>query len=882
MESSEIKRRFLEFFAARGHRVVESSSLVPEDPTLLLTTAGMVQFKPYFLGELAPGFTRATSVQKCVRTTDIDNVGHTARHLTFFEMLGNFSFGDYYKSDAARFAYDFLVTELGIPLERLYFTIYEEDDEALAVWRDEVGIPEERIVRLGAEDNFWDMGVTGPCGPCSEIIYDQGPEFGCGRPGCAVGCDCDRYLELWNLVFMQFERGADGELTPLPKKNIDTGMGLERLASVLQGAASNFDTDLLRSLMERMAGLAGVACGEDERQEASLRIVADHARAMTFLISDGVLPSNEERGYILRRIIRRAVRHGRGLGVDRAFLGEMVEGVVELMGDAYPDLRRNRSFILSMVRSEEERFLQTLKSGLTYLEESLASLEGGGKKEVPGEVAFHLHDTLGFPLELTREIASERGFSLDDEGFAELMLGQKERARRARADEGYSVSEKEVYPEALENFGATQFSGYQADTEAAAVKAIIAGDRFVSGAGPGDEVEVVLDRTPFYGEMGGQVGDRGRLVSDRVEVEIGDVKRPLKDLFVHFGKVVRGSLEPGMEISAEVDAERREAIRRNHTATHLIHLALREVLGEHAKQAGSLVDPDHLRFDFTHFSQPTPEELREMEAMVNRLVLSDLPVRAYFTSYDYARSIDAVALFGEKYEEQVRVVEVDEVSRELCGGTHVGRTGQIGLCLFTSEGSVGANLRRLEAVTGTAAYARVKEMSATLEGAAGLVKADPGQLLPRLERLLERQRELEKEAEKRSAQALSGVLEEVLSGGGRWSDGRATVLAARAGRVSRDHLRELADRALERIKPGVVALVSEGDKIDLVVAVSADLVAAGLKAGELVKEGSAPLGGSGGGKPHMAVGGGTRREGIDEALEKVTRAAAAALAAADA
>ncbi len=697
-----------------------------------------------------------------------------------------------------------------------------------------------------------------------------------------MGCDCDRYLELWNLVFMQFERDAEGGLTPLPKKNIDTGMGLERVASVLQGVTNNFDTDLLRSLMERMAGLAGLAYGEDGKRDTSLRIVADHSRAMTFLISDGVLPSNEERGYILRRIIRRAVRHGRGLGVDKVFLPEMVEGVVELMGDAYPDLRRNQAFIVSMVRSEEERFLQTLKSGLVYLEDSLASLKREGRETVPGEVAFHLHDTLGFPLELTREIASEQGFTLDEEGFTGLMLRQKERARQARVDEGYSVSEKEVYLEVLENFGVTQFDGYQVDEEPAVVKAIISSDRFVSGASAGHEVEVVLDRTPFYGEMGGQVGDRGRLYSDQVEVEITDVKRPLKGLFVHFGKVTRGTLEPELKIIAEVDAERRDAIRRNHTTTHLIHLALREVLGEHAKQAGSLVDPDHLRFDFTHYAQLTPEELREMEAEVNRLVLADLPVRAYFTTYDYARSIDAVALFGEKYEEQVRVVEVDEVSRELCGGTHVGRTGEIGLCLFTSEGSVGASLRRLEAVTGTVAYGRVKEMAATLEGVAGLVKADTGQVLPRLERLLERQRELEKEAEKSSVQALSGVLEEVLEKGGRWTDGKATVLTARAGRVPRDLLRDLADRALERIKPGVVALVSEGEKIDLVVAVSKDLVAAGLKAGELVKAGSVPLGGSGGGKPHMAVGGGTRREGIDEALEKVTQAAAAALAASDA
>ncbi len=560
----------------------------------------------------------------------------------------------------------------------------------------------------------------------------------------------------------------------------------------------------------------------------------------------------------------------------------MVEGVVELMGDAYPDLRRNRAFIVSMIRSEEERFLQTLRDGLVYLEKSLASLRANGEETIPGEVAFRLHDTLGFPKELTREIGCEEGFGLDEEGFTELMRRQKERARQARVDEGYSVSEKEVYLEVLDNFGATLFDGYQVTTEKAVVKAVIGRDRFVTAATAGEEVEVVLDRTPFYGEMGGQVGDRGRLVSDRVEVEITDVLHPLKGIFVHHGKVIRGVLSPEDEVAAEVDTERRDAIRRNHTATHLIHLALREVLGEHAKQAGSLVDPEHLRFDFTHYAQLTPEELREMESRVNRMILADFPVRAYFTTYDYARSIDAVALFGEKYEEQVRVVEVDEVSRELCGGTHVGRTGEIGLCLFTSEGSVGANLRRLEAVTGTVAYLKVKELSATLEDVSRLVKADTSQILTRLEKMLQRQRELEKEAEKHSVQALSGVLEEVLEHGNRWTDGGTTILTARLGQVPEKLLRDLADRALEKVKPGVVALVSEGEKIVLLVAVSKDLVAAGLNAGKLVKAGSSSLGGGGGGQPHMAMGSGTRREGIEEALEKVMQAAAAVLASGDA
>ena len=877
MKSVEIKRRFLNFFAERGHRVVESSSLIPDDPTLLLTTAGMVQFKPYFLGEVTPEYTRATSAQKCLRTTDIDKVGYTARHLTFFEMLGNFSFGDYYKSEAARFAWDFLLGEMGLPLERLYFTIYEEDDEAWRVWTEEVGVPAERVVRLGEEDNFWDMGVTGPCGPCSEIIYDQGPGFGCGRPDCGVGCDCDRYLELWNLVFMQYNRGADGSLTPLPRKNIDTGMGLERLASVMQGVPTNFHTDLLLSLIERMADLAGTTFGAGEESDVSLRVVADHSRAATFLICDGVLPSNEDRGYVLRRLIRRAVRHGRGLGVERPFMKEMVDCVVELMGDSYPELPRNRAFIAGLVDGEEERFLKTLRSGLVFLQESLDSLRSRGEGEVPGEVAFHLHDTLGFPLELTREIAAEQGLRVDEEGFAELMRRQKERARQARTEEGYTAAEKEVYLEALDTFGETAFDGYQLDEEAARVLAVILDDRFVPSAGEGERVEVILDRTPFYGEMGGQVGDRGELAWEEGRMEVEDVQRPLKGLFVHRGRIVRGRLERGIEVTARVDAGRRDDIRRNHTATHLIHRALSEVLGEHARQAGSLVEPERLRFDFTHFSALEPRQLQEIEERVNGYILSDLPVRAYFTSYEYARSLGAVALFGEKYGDEVRVVEVDEISRELCGGTHVARTGEIGLLLFTSEGSVGANLRRLEAVTGRHAYHRVLQMRGALEEASRLVKVDQGQLVARLEKMLQRQKELEQEAGRRSQQQLSDVVEKALQEGERCSDGKTTVLSARVGPVPVKLLRDLAERVLGKLGPGAVILAAEGEKVDLVVAASPDLVGRGFDAVELARKASSLLGGGAGGRPDMAVGGGTRREALEDALRSAREEAASIL-----
>ncbi len=882
MKSREIREKFLDFFKARGHRLVESSSLIPDDPTLLLTNAGMVQFKPYFLGELQPEFTRATSSQKCVRTTDIDKVGHTARHLTFFEMLGNFSFGDYYKEEAALWAWEFLMETMVLPLERLYFSIYEEDEEAFRVWRDKVGVPEERIVRLGMEDNFWDMGVTGPCGPCSEIIYDQGPEYGCGREDCRVGCDCDRFLELWNLVFMQYHRDEKGELHPLPKKNIDTGMGLERLAAVLQGCPSNFETDLIKPLIEAMAGLAGITYGSDAEGDTSLKIIADHSRAMAFLINDGVLPSNEERGYILRRIIRRAVRHGRLLGVEELFLPAMMDQVIELMGEDYPDLKKNRAFIQSIVRSEEERFSQTLRAGMVFLEESLRDLETRGERSLSGQAVFHLHDTLGFPLELTREIALEQGFSLDEEGFAQLMEEQRERARRARVEEGYSVAEKEVYLEVLENYGETPFDGYSLEELRARVVALVEKDRVVTSASEGEEVEVFLERTPFYAEMGGQVGDHGWLLSDKGEVLVEDTQAPLKGLIAHRGRVRRGIIKVGDEVIARVDSSRRESIRRNHTATHLIHWALREVLGEHAKQAGSLVEDERLRFDFTHYAPMTPEELKETEERVNRLIMADLPVRAYVTTYEYARSIDAIALFGEKYEEHVRVVEVDEISRELCGGTHVGRTGEIGLCLFTSESGIGSNLRRIEAVTGEYAYARVRDYRELLKNISRVTKTDENRILPRLEKMVQQLKSLEDELERLSRVGMGEVLESLLASAEVWSGDRAKVLTARQDGISPGQLRDLAERVLGRIGPGVVAIAVSGEKVDLVVAVTKSLLPLGLNAVELVREGAKVLGGGGGGRPDMAVGGGSRPEMVDQALQLIRERAISILTREDA
>ncbi len=881
MKSEEIKALFLEFFSSRGHRVVKSASLIPDDPTLLLTGAGMVPFKPYFLGEAKAEFTRATSVQKCVRTTDIERVGRTARHLTFFEMLGNFSFGDYYKRDAIPWAWEFLTVNLGLNPERLWCSVYEDDDEAYDIWKDEVGIHPDRLVRLGEADNFWDMGVTGPCGPCSEILYDQGPEFGCERPDCGIGCDCDRYLELWNLVFMQYDRDVEGKLHPLPKKNIDTGLGLERVASVLQGVKNNYETDNLRSIIDRMAEIAGTRYGEDDRTDVSLKIVSDHSRAMTFMINDGVLPSNEERGYILRRIIRRAVRHGRLLGVEQPFLADLCELTADLMGPGYPELGENLAFILSIARSEEDRFGKTLRQGMAYLEEAMENVTDPATQTIPGKDVFYLHDTLGFPLELTREIAEEKGIRLDEPDFEKLMQEQKDRARFSRAEETYATPELEVYREILDNFGETVFVGYERMEERAEIKALVGGGHALPRLEQGEEGELILDCTPFYGEMGGQVGDTGMITGDGFKFEVSDSQVAIPGLTVHRGKVLAGVAEGDIQVTAAVDRERRLDIMRNHTATHLVHWALREVLGEHARQSGSLVEPDRFRFDFTHFGPLTPEELRSIEEMVNMQILEDHPVRAYVTTFDYAKSLGAIALFGEKYRDLVRVVEVDDLSRELCGGTHAPRTGIIGSMVIISESGIGANMRRLEAITGRQAYRYRKELERQVSEVAGLLKASPKQMIARVEKVLQANRELEAELAKYGRTEMAGEAERLAAEGSLRRTNNANILVGAVQEKDVARMRELAELVRERLKPAVVGIVSESEgKANLVVAVSPDLVKRGVTAGGLVREAGKLLGGGGGGKPDMAVGGGPDTAGREAALERVSELAAELLSAA--
>jgi alanyl-tRNA synthetase len=882
LRSEEIRARFLEYFRGRDHRVVRSSSLIPDDPTLLITNAGMVQFKPYFLGIAKPDFRRATTCQKCARTTDIEKVGYTARHLTFFEMLGNFSFGDYYKAKAIPWGWEFLTVEMGLDPGRMYCSVYEEDDEAYDIWHDVVGIPGDRLVRLGAEDNFWDMGTTGPCGPCSEILYDQGEGVGCGKQDCRPGCDCDRYLELWNLVFMQYDRDEKGDLNPLPSKNIDTGLGLERLASVLQGVPNNFETDTLAAILGTASEIAGVPYRKNEDSDVSLKIVADHARAMTFMVADGILPSNEDRGYILRRLIRRAVRHGRLLGITNIFLPAMVNVVVETMGEAYPELRQNFTFINSIVKSEEERFSQTLRTGLLFFEEAVLDVKGRGGSSVPGGVVFHLHDTLGFPLELTRELARERGLELDEHEFDRLMEEQKERARAARAEEGYSAQIQEIYSEILDNYGETLFTGYEMLEEMANIAAIVKDGRAVPSAKEGEEVEIFLDRTPFYGEMGGQVGDTGNIAGSEGSFQVFDTVHPAPSLISHKGKVESGNLEVGGSVKAQVDTQRRLAIRRNHTATHILHWALGQVLGEHAKQAGSLVEPSRLRFDFTHFMPVTAEELAEIEELANSHIIEDLPVRSYLTSFDYASSINAVALFGEKYEDYVRVVEVDEISRELCGGTHVGRTGEIGMLLVTAESGIGANMRRIEAITGMAAYHHYRRRQAILGEMAAVLKAEPDKLPDRVNRTLERVKELEAEIRRREREDVGSLIEH----GIEWHEtnaGGTRIITATVDDFNPDALRELAERTLASQGAGLVAIATAKDgKASIVVALSEQLVAAGLNAIDLIKKAGKLLAGGGGGRPDMAVGGGSRPDQIEAGLELITREARSQLEKTDA
>lgn len=863
--SDKIRSTFLQYFADRNHTVVESSSLVPiNDPTLLFTNAGMNQFKDVFLGIDRRNYSRATTSQKCVRAggkhNDLDTVGRTARHHTFFEMLGNFSFGDYFKHDAIQYAWEFLTEVVALPKNRLWVTIYLDDDEALKLWQETTDVNPDRILKMDEKDNFWSMGDTGPCGPCSEVHYDRGEEYACG-PDCALGvCDCDRWLEVWNLVFMQYNRDENGVLTPLPRPSIDTGMGLERLASLLQGVDSNFDTDLFTPLIKEIEKMSGQKYDQGEKG-FPFRVIADHSRACTFLIADGVLPSNDGRGYVLRRILRRALRFGRLLGISEAFLYKNVDIVCSIMGAAYPELVGKTDFIKEVIKMEEDRFLLTLNEGLKKVEDILAQAREQGKNEIGGEEAFMLYDTFGFPLDLTEDVAEENGFTVDKDGFNSMMEEQRQRARDAGKGEN-AFARDIVITELLSDIKPTEFSGYEKLKDNASLQAIIM-DRKLHKTATNKEVLLVTASTPFYAESGGQVADSGIIIGKSGKMQVTDVQK-ISSWIIHRG-LLEGSFKVGEKLQLEVNQEQRIATARNHTATHLLHRALRQVLGEHAQQKGSLVEPSRLRFDFSHLASLDEDQLTAIENIVNQAIWSMYQVDTTVTDITKAREMGAIALFGEKYGDEVRVVKVEDFSQELCGGTHVKNTGQIGLFKITSEGSVGSGLRRIEALTGSYALAYLNQAETELKSIAAALKTSPGDLSHKVENLNRNLKEKEKEIE-----ALKGRLSSAASGNlleKAYQINEVQVLIEIVQGVDANSLRQNGEMLRDKLGTSVVMLASViEDKVALVCFVSKDLTAKGVHAGKIVGAAAKAAGGGGGGRPDMAQAGARDASKIEEAL----------------
>ena len=856
--TTDIRKIFLDYFQAKDHEVVPSSPLVPaNDATLLFTNAGMVQFKDVFRGREKRHYARAVSSQRCVRAggkhNDLENVGYTARHHTFFEMLGNFSFGDYFKRDAIRYAWEFLTDVLKLPAERLWVTVFEEDDEAVDIWLNEVGVSPQRFSRIGAKDNFWSMGDTGPCGPCSEIFYDHGPEVPGGPPGTPEE-DGDRYIEIWNLVFMQYDRGVGGELQPLPKPSVDTGMGLERLAAILQGVHSNYEIDLFQRLIKATAEVTGVRNLEDN----SLRVIADHIRACAFLIVDGVIPSNEGRGYVLRRIIRRAIRHGHKLGKRESFFHELVAPLVKEMGDAYPELTKAQSQVERVLAQEEIRFAETLDHGMKILEEAIAGLQG---EVIPGDTVFKLYDTYGFPVDLTADIAREHSLSLDMPGFETEMQAQRARARAASSFEALNASGLDVE-------GRSEFTGYECLTDKAVIEAVYKGGEAVEVLQDGEEGIVLLDRTPFYAESGGQVGDRGVIRSSEGGVfRVTDTRKQGDGVFAHIGQVTQGEIRQGGSVEALVDEQRRAATRLNHSATHLMHAALRQVLGDHVQQKGSLVDPERLRFDFSHFQPLGAEELQAIETLVNEQIRINADVETRVMAVDQAMEAGAMALFGEKYGDEVRVLSIGDFSVELCGGTHASRAGDIGVFKIVSEAGIASGVRRIEAVTGAGALEYIGETEKNISEVANLLKAGREDAVAKVGQLLERNRRLEKELEALKARLASSQGSD-LSGQAREVDG-IKVLAARLEGADAKSLRDTVDQLKNKLGAAAVILgaVTDG-KVALVAGVTKAETKC-IKAGELVNHVASQIGGRGGGRPDMAQAGGSQPENLEAALASV-------------
>ena len=869
---NELRRMYLEFFESKDHLSMNSFSLVPHnDNSLLLINAGMAPLKPYFTGQEIPPRNRVTTCQKCVRTGDIENVGKTARHLTFFEMLGNFSFGDYFKLEAIQWSWEFLTEVLGMEPERLYPSIYFEDDEAFEIWNKVIGVPAEKITRFyrdenGKCDNFWEHGA-GPCGPCSEIYYDRGEKYGCGSPDCKVGCECDRFMEVWNNVFTQYNGDGNGNYEELANKNIDTGMGLERLAAVVQDVNSVFDIDTMKAIRDRICEIAGVEYQSDEAKDVSIRLITDHIRSSTFLISDGVMPSNEGRGYVLRRLIRRAARHGRLLGIKDKFLANLSQTVIAESKDGYPELEEKKAFILNVLTQEEDKFDKTIDQGLAILGDMKEAMKAEGSTVLTGENAFKLYDTYGFPLDLTQEILEESGMSLDEEGFRVAMQQQREMARKARKVTNYMGADATVYDE-IDTAITSEFVGYEDLTHESKVTVLTTETEIVEALSDGEVGTIIVDETPFYATMGGQNADLGVIVGPEGEFEVKDTIKLRGGKVAHVGQITNGMIKSGDVVTLKVDAVNRKSTCKNHSATHLLQKALREVLGTHVEQAGSFVDANRLRFDFSHFSAMTREELDKVEAIVNAKIEEDLAVVTKEMSVEDAKKSGAMALFGEKYGETVRVVSMGDFSTELCGGTHVKNTGAIGSFKIVSESGVAAGVRRIEALTGNGVTAYYKELEANMEKVAKLLKANPDKVTEKIEHLLAEMKALASENEsmksKLAKDALGDVMDQVVEVKG------VKLLATSVAGVDMNGLRELGDQLKEKLGEGVVVLASDCDgKVNLIAMVTEEVMKKGAHAGNLIKGIAALVGGGGGGRPNMAQAGGKNPAGIPDAIAKV-------------
>jgi alanyl-tRNA synthetase len=867
MTGNEIRRQFIEYFEKHNHKIVRSSSLVPQDdPTLLFTNAGMVQFKRTFLGEEKRSYVRAASSQKCVRAggkhNDLENVGYTARHHTFFEMLGNFSFGDYFKKKGIEFAWDLLINGYGLPEEKLIVSVFLDDDEAYEIWNKNIGVPEDRIVRFGEKDNFWSMGDTGPCGPCSEILMDRGKEFACDRPDCRVGCECDRYLEIWNLVFMQFNRDASGNMTPLPKPSIDTGMGLERLVSIIQDVPTNYETDLIIPIINTTESLSEKRLGDSSEDDIAMKVIADHSRAAAFLIGDGILPSNDGRGYVLRRIIRRAIRYGRHIGLVKPFLHKTASVVFDIMKPVYPELSKANAFITNVIKNEEIRFSDTLDNGLKLLNDTLSDIKAKGQKEIPGQLIFKLYDTYGFPLDIFRDVVRDKNMSLDIQGFNNAMEGQRAKSRSIAVFSEVSDAYKKLSAEGIK----PEFVGYDKLSCNAKVLVIVEDGNEVQKASSGKRIEVITDFTPFYAESGGQVGDKGKITGPNLDMDVSDTIKDPTGLIIHKGKIIKGSIKKKETVKLTIDRAARDATERNHTATHILHYALRQVLGDHVKQAGSLVAPDRLRFDFTHFAQVDSNSLNKIEKLVNERIRQNVSVQIEEMDAENALKSGATALFEEKYGERVRVVSLADFSKELCGGIHTKYTGHIGLFKIIGESSVASGVRRIEALTGDAALTYTQKTSNTLRNTARLVKEKPETLTQRVEKILADYKYLEKEVERLKTQMAcrsTDRIEDDIK-----SINNIQVLAKKVSVDNPAALRNLADKFKEKIKSGIVVLgCNTGPKVLLITVVTKDLVNR-FHAGKIVKQIAAVVGGGGGGRPDMAQAGGTKPELLDKAMDK--------------